>query len=105
MDLDGNWRNGNMAKKVYMVNNNSEYSSTLAVVQIEEDSFDAVYAFICALNSESKDVREPSITISEYKKDTKTNVFGQIKEKLDEWDDKKDWTFIDGYYYLKYQMD
>lgn len=88
-----------------MVNNNSEFDSTLAVIQIDEEDLEAVYAFICALNSESGNVAEPSIVISEYKTDTKTKIFGKIQKKLEEWDNEENWTLIDDVYYLKYLME
>lgn len=91
-----------MSSKVYMVNNNAEETETLAVIEIDDNNFEAIQSFISSLNAESKHCDEPSIVISEYKTSTKSKLRGRIQEKLEEWDNPSDWTKIDDTFYLKY---
>ena len=46
-----------MASKVYMVNNNAEFETTMAVIEIDDNDIAAVQSFISKLNAESKPQR------------------------------------------------
>ncbi len=94
-----------MSSKVYMVNNNAEFETTMAVVEIDDNDIAAVQSFISKLNAESKHSDEPTIVISEYKTDTKSKLRGKIQEKIEEWDKLTDWTKIGDTFYLKYLID
>ena len=94
-----------MASKVYMVNNNAEFETTMAVVEIDDEDFDTIRLFISKLNAESKHSDEPTIVISEYKTDTKSKLRGKIQNKIEEWDTPSYWTKIGDTFYLKYLID
>ena len=94
-----------MSSKVYMVNNNAETESTMAVVEIDDNDIVAVQSFISKLNAESKHSDEPTVVISEYKTDTKSKLRGKIQDKIEEWDNPSYWTKIGDIFYLKYLID
>lgn len=94
-----------MSSKVYMVNNNAETESTMAVVEIDDNDIATVQSFVSKLNAESKHSDEPTVVISEYKTDTKSKLRGKIQDKLEEWDNPSDWTKIVDTFYLKYLID
>lgn len=94
-----------MSSKVYMVNNNAETESTMAVVEIDDGDIAAVQSFISKLNAESKHGDEPTIILSEYKTDTKSKLRGKIQDKIEEWDNPSNWTKICDTFYLKYLID
>ena len=94
-----------MSSKVYMVNNNAEFETTMAVVEIDDEDFDTIRLFISKLNAESKHSDEPTIVISEYKTDTKSKLRGKIQDKIEEWDNPSYWTKIGDTFYLKYLID
>lgn len=94
-----------MSSKVYMVNNNAETESTMAVVEIDDNDIAAVQSFISKLNTESKHSDEPTIILSEYKTDTKSKLRGKIQDKIEDWDNPSNWTKIGDTFYLKYLID
>ena len=94
-----------MASKVYMVNNNAENETTMAVVEIDDNDLATIQSFISKLNAESKHSDEPAIVISEYKTDTKSKLRGKIQDKIEEWDSPSYWTKIGDTFYLKYLIE